>query len=173
MTMAGDWNRVLREILTDADGSGLRTVEEYQRRYPEHAEAIAAELGDAPAAAGVERTFGPYHLLRLLGSGGQGEVHLAFDPRLGRRVALKVLTGMASWSTRALERFDREAQVTARLEHPGICTLFESGVHEGTHFIAMRYVEGTSLAEHVQRSIDEGETTVERCTCSASEVPST
>jgi len=87
--------------------------------------------------------FGPYRRIRLLGQGGQGEVWLAEDERLGRRVALKVLRSGHP------ERFRREAAIASRLDHPGICTVYESGEIDGVAFIAMRYVEGPSLAARI------------------------
>jgi WD40 repeat protein/serine/threonine protein kinase len=93
------------------------------------------------------RRIGPYDTLLLLGSGGQGDVHLAEDTRLGRRVALKVLPRERAFGGRALERFRREAAITARLDHPGICTVYEAGEDGGTAWIAMKYVEGETLAQ--------------------------
>jgi WD40 repeat protein len=73
-------------------------------------------------------------------------VWLARDTRLERLVALKLLTELAALSPQALERFHREAQVASRLDDPGLCTIYETGSEHGVHFIAMRYVEGSSLA---------------------------
>src|SRR5688572_17726555 len=75
---------------------------------------------EAPAPGPASRRVGPYDTLLLLGSGGQGDVWLAEDSRLGRRVALKVLPRERSFAGRALERFRREAAITSRLEHPGV-----------------------------------------------------
>jgi WD40 repeat protein/serine/threonine protein kinase len=99
------------------------------------------------AASPSSRRIGPYDTLLLLGSGGQGDVWLAEDSRLGRRVALKVLPRDRSFSGKALERFRREAAITSRLEHPGVCTVYEAGEDAGTAWIAMRYVEGETLAQ--------------------------
>ena len=91
-------------------------------------------------------------MFRELGRGGQGTVFLAEDPRLGRRVALKVLTG-ARWADDDLrQRFLREAEVVSRLDHPSLCTVYEAGEEEGVPFIAMRYVEGETLARQIARN---------------------
>jgi formylglycine-generating enzyme required for sulfatase activity len=69
--------------------------------------------------------------------------------RLGRKVALKVLTGLAGLSPKSVKRFRREAEVTARLDHPGICTTYDFGEEDGMPWIAMRYVEGQTLSARI------------------------
>ena len=90
--------------------------------------------------------IGPYRCIRELGRGGQGVVYLAEDPRLEREVALKILRCSPLDAHRLLARFQREARVASRLDHPGICHVFDAGVAEGVPYIAMRYIEGRSLA---------------------------
>ncbi|MBL8897265.1 MAG: protein kinase [Planctomycetes bacterium] len=90
--------------------------------------------------------LGPYRLERELGRGAQGWVWLAEDTRLGRLVALKTFHGGSLADPAALRRFEREARIVSRLDHPGICGLYEAGTLEGIPFIAVRYVEGRSLA---------------------------
>ena len=87
-----------------------------------------------------------------LGRGGQGRVFLAHDERLERKVALKVLPDRGPFSTRQLARFRREAEVAARLDHPGICTVYEAGEIQGMPYIAMRYVAGETMAAHIARA---------------------
>ncbi len=104
----------------------------------------------APARPGTGRRIGPYELLRELGSGGMGVVHLArrADGAYERRVALKVIQGGLA-DERILERFRRERQVLANLEHPGIARLIEGGTTEdGTPFLVMEYVEGTPIDQY-------------------------
>ncbi|MCA8976814.1 MAG: serine/threonine protein kinase, partial [Planctomycetes bacterium] len=96
-------------------------------------------------------TIGPYDIEREIGRGGQGIVYLAHDARLGRRVALKVMTALGMLSDRSLARFRREAAIASKLDHPGICTVHEAGEAEGYVFITMRHVEGSSLAERIAR----------------------
>jgi tetratricopeptide (TPR) repeat protein len=100
--------------------------------------------------------FGPYRLLRELGRGGQAVVWLAEDPRIGRRVALKVLPPLGPGSDAVLRRFRREAEVTSRLEHPAICPVYEADVEAGVPFIAMRYVEGETLARRIASARERG-----------------
>jgi WD40 repeat protein len=94
--------------------------------------------------------IGPYTVLRELGRGGQAVVYLAEDKRLGRPVALKVLTHTLDGEGKQLLRFRRESEVTARLDHPGICTVFEAGELGRIAWIAMRYVEGETLARLIE-----------------------
>ena len=96
--------------------------------------------------------IGPYKIERELGRGGQATVYLATDTRLGRRIALKVLTGMIPISEELLERFRREAAVASRLDHPGICTVYESAWAGTYPYIAMRYIDGITLAQHIAAS---------------------
>ena len=96
----------------------------------------------------VDQTIGPYRILALLGQGGQGAVYKATDRRIGRTVALKVLHGVSGSATDLLLRFRREAEITAKLEHPSICPVYEVGL-DAAPFIAMRLVEGKTLAQHL------------------------
>jgi len=104
-------------------------------------------MTDPPA----DLQIGPYRVLRELGRGGQGVVYLAEDTRLPRKVALKVLSQQVLTDSAARLRFEREADVTARLEHPGICPLYERGETAGAPWIAMRYIEGEALDDRLLR----------------------
>jgi serine/threonine protein kinase len=86
-----------------------------------------------------------YRIERLLGRGGMSVVYLAHDPRLDRRVALKLLAPELAEDERFRERFLRESQFAASLDHPNVIPIFEAGEADGVLFIAMRYVEGTDL----------------------------
>jgi len=110
----------------------------------------AASLADE--TQGVPRRIGAYRLIRQLGSGGQGQVWLAEDTRLRRRVALKLLRPEALASPDARARLQREAEVLSRLDHPGICTIYESGTSDEDPWLAMRWVEGPSLAQLLGRA---------------------
>ena len=96
-------------------------------------------------------SVGPYRILGELGRGGQGAVYLAEDTRFPRRVALKLLSPLLTASEEMLVRFRREAEVAARLEHPSICTVYEADFEGQTPWIAMRYVEGESLAHRLEK----------------------
>jgi TolB-like protein/predicted Ser/Thr protein kinase len=92
-------------------------------------------------------TIGRFRIVRFLGRGGMGEVYLADDPRLGRSVALKVLSSEAANDPDRRAFFQREATSAAALNHPNICTIFEVGESDGRPYIAMEAIEGRTLAE--------------------------
>jgi tRNA A-37 threonylcarbamoyl transferase component Bud32 len=89
-------------------------------------------------------------VVRRLGTGGMGEVYLAKDAELGRRVAIKVIREDRIGSPLEAERFVREARVTARLNHPGIVTIYAIGRTRGVPYLALEYVEGETLQERLR-----------------------
>ena len=95
--------------------------------------------------------LGAYRVVALLGAGGMGEVYLAEDTRLRRRVALKVLPATRSDDETSQKRLLREAQTAAALEHSNICTVYDVGEADGHSYIAMQYVEGETLASRMAR----------------------
>jgi serine/threonine protein kinase/tetratricopeptide (TPR) repeat protein len=102
--------------------------------------------GGSPAfALPVGATFGAYEIKALLGAGGMGEVYRAFDRRLGREIALKVIRRVASDDDSALDRLLREATLASGLNHPNIVTIYETGVVLSDRYIAMELVEGSTL----------------------------
>jgi serine/threonine protein kinase len=103
-----------------------------------------------PGAAKAQDAIGPYQPLRELGRGGQAVVYLAEDRRLHRPVALKVLRGLGPLTETMMRRFRREAEVASRLDHPGVCAVYDAGVLEGVPYIAMRFVEGVTLADRIE-----------------------
>jgi TolB-like protein/Tfp pilus assembly protein PilF/predicted Ser/Thr protein kinase len=94
---------------------------------------------------------GRYEIVRELGRGGMGVVFKAIDTKLKRTVALKFLPPEWTYDVRAKERFAREAQAAAALDHPHICTVHEIDEAEGRMFISMAFVEGESLKDRVGR----------------------
>ena len=86
--------------------------------------------------------LGHYEVISPLGKGGMGEVYLAEDVRLGRRVALKVLPAAFADDQDSLARFIREAKAASALNHPNIITIHDIGDAAGTHFIAYEFVDG-------------------------------
>jgi eukaryotic-like serine/threonine-protein kinase len=97
------------------------------------------------------RTFsGRYEVTHLIARGGMAQVYRALDTRLGRHVALKVLFPELSVDRTFVERFRREAQAAANLSHPNIVAVYDWGEDEGTYFIAMELITGTSLATELR-----------------------
>jgi serine/threonine-protein kinase len=92
-----------------------------------------------------------YEILSQIGVGGMGEVYLAEDLKLGRRVALKVLTRELTENPAQVQRFEREARAASALNHPNILTVFEIGEADGAHFIATEFIEGESLRKRIRR----------------------
>ncbi len=95
--------------------------------------------------------LGAYEVLALLGSGGMGEVYRAHDTKLGRDVALKIVSAAFSHDPERLARFQREAQLLAALNHPHIGAIYGVNEAEGSHFLVLELVEGETLAERVAR----------------------
>jgi len=96
---------------------------------------------------------GRYRVLQRLGAGGMADVWLAEDTHLQRRVALKVLHRRFAQDREFVERFRREAESAAGLQHPNIVSVFDRGEFEGTYYIAMQYVEGPTLKELIDRGL--------------------
>ena len=103
----------------------------------------------------IPERIGPYRVLREIGRGGMGVVLEAIEEPLGRRVALKVLLAQSLTSSAARARFQREAELAARLDHSGIATVYGTGVEDGRPWIAMRFVEGRTLARAIAEARDE------------------
>ncbi|MDQ7780967.1 MAG: protein kinase, partial [Planctomycetota bacterium] len=108
------------------------------------------------AATDPKRVFGKYVLLQELGRGGMGAVFKAWDTSLARAVALKFLLsesaapGSQSGESDEVKRFFREAHTAAAVTHPSICQVYDMGVEDGKHFIAMQFIEGQSLSRQKQ-----------------------
>ena len=112
---------------------------------------VAAQTVGGPArSVFTGGRVGVYQVLSPLGSGGMGEVYLAEDTRLGRKVAIKFLSPELVGDERAQKRLIKEAQAAAMLDHPNICTVYEVGEEGGRHFIAMQYAEGETLAARIK-----------------------
>jgi len=92
-----------------------------------------------------------YQIIEKIGAGGMGEVYLAQDTTLDRRVAIKFLPPQSTEDEQAKKRLVREAKAAARLEHPNICSVYEVSEEAARSFIVMQYVEGETLARRISR----------------------
>jgi len=108
-------------------------------------------LNEQRPALASGTSLGPYEITGALGAGGMGEVYRARDTRLDRTVAIKVLPEHVTENPQARARFEREAKVISSLNHPNICTLFDVGQHEGTHFLVMEFLDGETLSNRLAR----------------------
>jgi len=161
------------QLLSDIDAGRLRPLAHYLARFPGHEEKVAREYlaltSGQPETIARQRgdgrpleRIGPYKVIAVIGRGGQGVVYRALDPRLDRTVAVKVLTiPVASVSQGRRTRFRREAAILARLDHPGICTVLDADLDGESPYIAMRFIEGETLAAALirVREADEREIT--------------
>ncbi len=144
----------------DEDRGEPRALTDYLADFPEHAAAIQREWSrlqtrtrpELPPSGPIERV-GPYRIGRPLGRGGQGIVFRAEDTRLGREVAVKILAG---WSARAdpgmAERFHREAEMASRLDHPGICPVWDMDLDHEPPYLVMPLLDGRPLASFIAQS---------------------
>ena len=167
----------LAAYLAELEAGRRPSREELLERNPEIAEALAdcldvVEFVHSAAGAGSsdvplppaketlppDTILGEYRLVREIGRGGMGIVYEAEQVSLGRRVALKVLSGTAALDPSKLQRFRIETQAVAQLHHPHIVPIFAVGSEHGTQYYAMPYIEGPTLADviHQQRQFGRG-----------------
>ncbi len=155
--MAQAFEALLAMLLERIETEGTGAIDAFCAEHRDDAAALRQRVNElerlgllprpAESAAGSDKSVGKHRLLRLLGAGGMGVVHLALDTALGRRVALKTLPAHAHVSAGARERFGREARAVARLHHPNMVPIFEIGEHEGAPYFTMEYVEGCTIAD--------------------------
>lgn len=110
---------------------------------------LRAMDGFGRGALVVPGPFGPYRLLRELGRGGMGCVYLAEHVQLGRHVALKLIQPELLGSRELRQRFGREVQAAARLDHPHLCRVYEAGEVDGRPYMAMQWIQGETLAVRI------------------------
>lgn len=124
-----------------------------------HVSQVASDLlfpNQGPVEPGDR--LGPYGVIHHLGSGGMGDVYLAEDTRLGRRVALKVLHSASHRVPGCLDRLAREARTASSLNHPNIAVVYDVGCAGDHHYIATEMVEGETLRARMRRPIGAAET---------------
>jgi serine/threonine protein kinase/tetratricopeptide (TPR) repeat protein len=148
---------LLAEVLERPAGERRSALSELVEAHPDHAAALRARVAvleslgvlDADGDEPFPEELGDFHLLRRLGGGGMGVVYLAEQRSLSRPVALKLIRPADLYFPRARERFRREVEAIAALEHPGIVPIHAVGEEQGIPFFAMQRVEGASLGEVV------------------------
>lgn len=120
---------------------------------PPAAAAVQSAVPTNPASSllGAGVRLGPYTITRHLGGGGMGEVYLARDDRFGRDVAIKILKRSFAGDTEYLVRFEREARIAARLNHPNAVQVYDTLVFEGRPCIVMAYVRGADLSGYLKQ----------------------
>lgn len=146
---------LLGRLLADRETGTLGSTAQYQALYPGFEPAVADEvhrfLESSPRDATADRALvGTFRLVRELGRGGQGTVWLAVDDRIGRHVALKIVARSPLLEDLA-PRFQREARLLGRLDHPGLCPVYDVGSDDAVAWIALRFVEGETLARRLER----------------------
>ncbi|HEX6717199.1 MAG TPA: serine/threonine-protein kinase, partial [Pyrinomonadaceae bacterium] len=109
---------------------------------------LASEKGELKSG----QTIGSYQVMAFISRGGMGEVYLAEDKRLGRKVALKLLPASFTTDDDRLRRFEQEARAASALNHPNIITIYEIQQAAGSHIISTEYVEGETLRHRLSRS---------------------
>ena len=142
------------------ESQGEAAAERFCQDHAEHSTLIRGALDelrklhllgdDATEEPELDRVFGDFRLERLLGRGGMGVVYLAEQQTLGRRVALKLMRPGVLGDERGRARFAREVEALSKLNHPGICTVYEAGEIEGQPYLAMQYIAGETLAKAIE-----------------------
>ena len=127
------------ELFADADEGGVAEEREASRVLS----AVSARLF---SGASEPTRIGRFTLIERIGAGGAGMVWAAYDPRLDRRVALKLLKRRTGSTLTSTERLVREAQVAGRLSHPNIVSVFDVGEYEGSAYLTMEFIDGPDLA---------------------------
>src|ERR1700752_3320982 len=132
------------EALIDSHARSGDSIE--SRAY----EVLADSLTQTDLVSGT--SIGPYEIIRRLGAGGMGDVYLAEDTRLGRKVALKLLPPNFTKDKERLQRFEQEARSASSLNHPNILTIYEIGEINQLHFIATEFIDGVTLRQRMRSS---------------------
>ena len=168
--------RLLEACLAGPEDEWVANAERTCKEHPDHANELRRRFsmltssglvgpGDANA---TKRMFGDFELLEVLGQGGMGVVHLARQRGTDRIIALKQIRPELVGVDKARARFRREVDAIARLHHPVICTVYEAGEVNAVPYVAMRYVAGRSLAEHLAEAAADSDATATSVLCDTS-----
>ena len=134
------------EALRQEVESLIASHEQAESFIEDSASDVAAEmLAGGQTASGPGQKIGRYKIRSLLGVGGMGEVYLAEDLRLGRRIALKLLPARFTADAERVRRFEQEARAASALNHPNIVTIYEIGQSSSSHFIVTEFIDGETL----------------------------
>lgn len=112
-------------------------------------EVVAGMLAKGQARQAIGQTLGPYRIVSMIAAGGMGEVYLAEDSRLGRKVAVKLLPAHFTRDEERVRRFRLEARAVSALNHPNILTIYEVGEAGGTDYIVTEFIEGEMLRQQI------------------------
>src|SRR5258707_5104926 len=112
---------------------------------------VETEATLIPMTMEAGQSLSHYRIVSKIGAGGMGEVYLAQDTKLERKVALKILPSDVASNRERMERFIREAKSAAALSHPNIAQIFEIGEHDSTHYISMEFIDGVTLRDKIHR----------------------
>jgi serine/threonine protein kinase/class 3 adenylate cyclase/tetratricopeptide (TPR) repeat protein len=129
--------------------ASLKQSESVRTMLP--AEVAAQMVAESEAETMAGRLLGHYQLLSLLGAGGMGQIYLGLDTRLGRKVALKLLSAHFTTDLDRVRRFEQEARAASALNHPNIITIHDMGQVGDVYFIATEFIEGATLRQMIGR----------------------
>jgi len=151
----GSDNELRQEVESLLDSSGktidfvpqavVAVAHDLSSNAPRDRQTTGVEPALHPTAISVGTELAHYRVISLLGAGGMGEVYLAEDLRLKRKVALKLLAPELTGDEQGLQRFEQEARAASALNHPNILTVYEFEQADGLHFIAAEFVDGVTL----------------------------
>lgn len=139
-----DLERAVLELLA-AQGQSNEFLQHSAMRIV--AQAIAIDQPEVQSPSLIGQKIGTYRIEKLLGAGGMGQVYLAFDEKLRRNVALKILPAEYGKNDERVRRFELEARAISKINHPNIVTIYDVGNAEGIYYIATEFVEGKTLRD--------------------------
>jgi serine/threonine-protein kinase len=154
-----DGDTALRKEVETLLESAEKPMDFLEKPVLEAAHRMIGDPSSTSIAPGTQLTH--YEIISMIGAGGMGEVYLAEDKRLRRKVALKMLAPELTRDERGLRRFEHEAHAASALNHPNILTIHEFGQADGMHFIASEFIEGVTLRQRLANGRLELSTAVE------------